>query len=55
MGERETFTKSEEARKKKKLMESASTILHHILSQLTQFFLLTLLNQTETKIHDKEP
>jgi hypothetical protein len=36
-------------------MESASTILHHILLQLTQLFLLTLLNQTETKIHDKEP
>lgn len=36
-------------------MESASTILHHILLQLTQLFLLTLLNQTETKIHDTEP
>ncbi len=61
-GWREKFTKSEEARvkkkkkkKKKRLMESASTILHHILLQLTQLFLLTLLNQTETKIHDKEP
>ncbi len=56
-GWRKTFTKSEEAgkKKKKRLLESASTILHHILLQLTQLFLLTLLNQTETKIHDKEP
>lgn len=58
-GWRETFTKSEEARKekkkKKRVLESASTILHHILLQPTQLFLRTLLNQTETKIHDKEP